>query len=252
MGLLETILIIVILVVLVIVIWNVFFKKNTMLMNGIHQASPGVEISHNKLPENNSSNYSFALWFFIEDWNSNYGNVKNVIYMGPSRTTVAMTGSNLGASGNQGPALNPSGNNIAAALDAYENNLLIGVKTFASANSDSTQRNTSMLPSSNYFSEQSIPGQSKYSYETFKITNVNVQKWVCLIVCVCGRNLDIYLHGKLVRRFQFFDKCLNPQQAYNIYREGLGSDLFGDFFNKYRMKIQFFEYNHALGKPIVL
>jgi hypothetical protein len=46
MGLLETILIIVILVVLVIVIWNVFFKKNTMLMNGIHQASPGVEISH--------------------------------------------------------------------------------------------------------------------------------------------------------------------------------------------------------------
>ena len=125
MGLLETILIIVILVVLVIVIWNVFFKKNTMLMNGIHQASPGVEISHTKLPENNSSNYSFALWFFIEDWNSNYGNVKNVIYMGPSKTTVAMTGSNLGASGNQGPALNPSGNNIAAALDAYENNLLI-------------------------------------------------------------------------------------------------------------------------------
>ena len=283
MGLLETILIIVILVVLVIVIWNVFFKKNTMLMNGIHQASPGVEISHTKLPENNSSNYSFALWFFIEDWDSNYGNVKNVIYMGPSKTTVAMTGSNLGASGNQGPALNPSGNNIAAALDAYENNLLIGVKTFASANSDSAQRNMSMLPSSNYFSEQSIPGQSKHSYETFKITNVNVQKWVCLIVCVCGRNLDIYLHGKLVRsfilpgvavgvgrdnvyiggsssdtfkghvaRFQFFDKCLNPQQAYNIYREGLGSDLFGDFFNKYRMKIQFFEYNHALGKPIVL
>jgi hypothetical protein len=255
MGLLETILIIVILVVLVIVIWNVFFKKNTMLMNGIHQASPGVEISHTKLPENNSSNYSFALWFFIEDWNSNYGNVKNVIYMGPSKTTVAMSGSNLGASGNQGPALNPSGNNMAAALDAYENNLLIGVKTFASANSDSAQRNMSM----------------------------NVQKWVCLIVCVCGRNLDIYLHGKLVRsfilpgvavgvsndnvyiggsssdtfkghvaRFQFFDKCLNPQEAYNIYREGLGSDLFGDFFNKYRMKIQFFEYNHALGKPIVL
>jgi hypothetical protein len=55
-----------------------------------------------------------------------------------------------------------------------------------------------------------------------------------------------------VARFQFFDKCLNPQEAYNIYREGLGSDLFGDFFNKYRMKIQFFEYNHALGKPIVL
>lgn len=283
MGLLETILIIVILVVLVIVIWNVFFKKSTMLMNGIHQSSPGVEISHTKLSENNSSNYSLALWFFIEDWNVNYGSVKNVMYMGKSKTNVGMTGSTLGASGHQGSALNPSGNNIAAALDAYENNLLIGVKTFASGGHSSSEKQTAMLPSSNYFSEQKIPGQSKYSYETFKLTNVNVQKWVCLIVCVCGRNLDIYLHGKLVRsfilpgvavgvgndnvyiggsssdtfqghvaRFQYFNKCLNPQEAYNIYREGLGSDLFGDFFNKYRMKIQFYEYNHALGKPIVL
>ena len=289
MGLLETILIIVILVVLVIVIWNVFFKKSSMLMNGIHTSSPSIEISYKKLSENNSSNYSLALWFFIEDWNHSYGIVKNIMYMGKSKTTVAMTGSSLGASGdqNQGSALSPTGNNIALALDAYENNMLVGLQTFAQTTDAQSSAPAPVLRSSEYFEQSVFSGAGGPSattrYETFRITNINIQKWVCLICVVCGRALDIYLHGKLVRsfilpgvamppgqdnayvggqsgttfhghvaRFQIFDHCLSPQDAYNIYREGLGSNMFGDFFNKYRMKIQFFEYNHAIGKPIVI
>ena len=196
MAILETILIIVILIVLGVVIWNVFFKKKNIYMNGIHQSSPGIEISKKKLPDNNSSNYSIAMWFFIEDWNSNYGNIKNVLYMAPSKTSLSTSSSNLGASNNQTPKLNPIGNTFAAALDSFENNLLIGIKTFASHSGKD-------LPSTNYFSEQSGgPNMStNHSYETFKLTNVNIQKWVCMIVSVCGRNLDIYLHGKLVRSF---------------------------------------------------
>ena len=286
MGLLETILIIVILVVLVIVIWNIFFKKQTMLMDGIQESAPGIMIDYSKLPENNSSNYSMAIWFYIEDWNTSYGTVKNIINLAKTKKDIGVslgTSSGSGSSANTGLGLNPNNNSFVAALDAYENDLLIGVKTFGGGAASGTTVATS--PNTSYFSEQNLTGSSNsnFSYETFKVSNVNVQKWVCLIVCICGRNLDIYLHGKLVRsfilpgvavgigndnayiggsksktfgghvaRFQFFDKCLNPQEAYNIYREGLGSNLFGDFFNKYRMKIQFYEYNHALGKPIVL
>jgi len=298
MALIETILIIVILVILVIVIYNVFFTKQTMLMSGIHPTVPGITIDNNRLPQNNSSNYSFALWFFIEDWNTNFGQVKNVAYFAPHKTRIEMKGSDLGGHG--GPfdstqpgevntrALNPSGNNFAAALDAFENDLLIGIKTFSQTTNRHSVNPPSILPATDYFTQQNVPNNPQQRYETFRVSNVNLQKWVCLICSVEGRNLDIYLQGKLVRsfilpgvavslgkdnvyigggggngptnttfnghvaRFQFFANSLNPQQAYNIYREGLGSSMIGDFFNKYRMKIQFFEYNNALGKPIVL
>jgi hypothetical protein len=293
MGLLETILIIVILVVLCIVIYNVFFKKNTMLMGGIHPASPGVVISNKKLPGNNSSNYSFALWFFIEDWNTNFGQIKQVMYLSDAKQSIGLVGpntsmqpggmfNNVSAGKPNTAALKPT-TNFSAALDAYENNLLIGIKTFAQTTDSKSKAPPSLLPASEYFQQETVPNSGNMRFETFRITNVNIQKWVCLICVVCGRTLDIYLHGKLVRsfvlpgvavgpgrdnayiggpsgvtfnghvaRFQMFDHCLSPQDAYNIYRDGLGSNLFGDFFNKYKMKIQFFEYNHAIGKPIVI
>lgn len=300
MALLETILIIVILVILAIVIYNVFFAKQTMLMGGMHPSSPGVIINHSQLPKNNSSNFAFSLWFFIEDWNTNFGEIKNVLYFGKSKTSLAQIGSSdqhdspLGSGANHHSppssdgkvntgALNPSGNNFAVALDAYENDLLIGIKTFAQTTDPHSHNPSSLLPSSNYYSQQKVPNQPNYRYETFKITNVNVQKWVCLTCSVEGRNLDVYLHGKLVRSFilpgiavslgkdnayiggsgsttykghiacfQFWDHSLNPQQAYNVYRDGLSQCVNDNFFNKYRMKIQFYEYNHALGKPIIV
>lgn len=293
MALLESILIIVILVILVIVIYNVFFAKQTMLMSGMHPSSPGVVIDHKQLPKNNSSNFAFALWFFIEDWNTNFGEIKNVIYFAPAKTTLELKGPDLGGHGgpfdNTPPgkvntgALNPTGNNFAVALDAYENNLLIGIKTFAQTTNPSSTNPPSVLPASDYYSQQTVPNQPNFRYETFRISNVNVQKWVCLICSIEGRNLDVYLHGKLIRSFilpgvavslgkdnayiggsggttynghiacfQFWDHSLNPQQAYNVYRDGLSQCVNDNFFNKYRMKIQFYEYNHALGKPIIL
>jgi hypothetical protein len=301
MGLLETILIIVIIIVLIVVIYNVFFKKNTMLMNGIHPASPGVVIHNKNMPEMTSSNYSFALWFFVEDWNTNFGQVKSVLVFNKGKTNIQLMGSapdgdttsaagkmyNNPSSGKPNTAALAPNNTFAVALDAYENNMLVGLQTFAQTTDAQSSAPAPMLRSSEYFEQSVFAGAGGPSattrYETFRVTNINIQKWVCLICVVCGRALDIYLHGKLVRsfilpgvamppgqdnayiggqsgttfhghvaRFQLFDHCLSPQDAYNIYREGLGSNMFGDFFNKYRMKIQFYEYNHAIGKPIVI
>jgi len=293
MSLLETILIIVILVILIVVIYNVFFSKQTMLMSGMQPSTPGIVINHKQLPTNNSSNYAFSIWFFIEDWNTNYGEIKNIIYFAPAKTNLQLKGQDIGGQGgpfdNTSPnqvntgALNPTVNNFACALDAYENDLLIGIKTFAQTTDNSSKNPPSILPASDYYSQQTVPFQPNYRYETFRISNINVQKWVCLICSVEGRNLDVYLHGKLVRSFilpgvsvslgkdnvylgnsgsttynghmacfQFWDQSLNPQQAYNIYRDGLSQCVNDNFFNKYRMKIQFYEYSNALGKPIII
>ena len=33
----------------------------------------------------------------------------------------------------------------------------------------------------------------------------------------------------------------NPQQAYNIYKEGMSGSLLGDVMNKYKLKVSFIE-----------
>lgn len=268
MALLETILIVVVVVVLIIVIYNVFFNKQNELMSGIEPSFPGIKIDNSRLPENNSSNYSIALWFFIDNWNHRFGHIKSLLQFAPNRVV------NLSPTSDSNiPKLTPDNNTFMAAFGAYENDLLIGIKTFG--------QNSKPLESSDYFSQ--VNAGTNRQYETFLINNVDIQKWVCLICSIEGRNLDIYLQGKLVRsfilpgvavspgtdniflggpkpltfdghlaRFQFFANSLNPQEAYNIYRDGLGSDMFTNFFDRYRMKIQFMEYDNALGDPIVI
>ena len=103
------------------------------------------------------------------------------------------------------------------------------------------------------------------------ITNFPLQKWVCLIISVYGRTLDVYLDGKLTQTcvlpgpsnmqklskvvvtpknkgFQgltsdltYYSKSCNPQEAYNIYKSGFGSSSFSGLVNKYKLKISFLE-----------
>ncbi|GAJ06713.1 unnamed protein product, partial [marine sediment metagenome] len=84
-----------------------------------------------------------------------------------------------------------------------------------------------------------------------QIENVPLQAWTNLIMVLNGQALDCYLDGKLVRtclmpgvpkvaaagdliltpggnsfqgytgNFQYFNRAVNPREAYAIYREGL-------------------------------
>ena len=277
MALIESILIIVVILIILVIIINVFFTKSHYLISGIQPAKTLKHPIHSdKLPDNIGSNFAWCVWVFIEDWNSQYGNVKNVFYQGNTSVSLEAANSSLGE-----PLTNKlqPNNNFAVALDAYENDLLIGINTFAQS---TTSPDDDLLESTNYFTQQNMENKN-YKYETYKINNIDLQKWVCIIASVEGRTLDIYLDGKLVRTFvlpnvvpvqkdniyvggagggvtfggylamlQYFPNSLNPQQAYNIYKDGIGSNLISDFFNKYRLKIQFMEYNTAVGKPLIL
>lgn len=113
--------------------------------------------------------------------------------------------------------------------------------------------------------------------KTCTVKNFPLQKWVNLLVSVHQRTLDIYLNGKLVRtcllegalkvsgdgklyvtpsnagfkgwtaRTQYWDDSTNPQQAYNVYKDGYGGNIIGNFINKYRVRVSFLEDNETKG-----
>ena len=118
--------------------------------------------------------------------------------------------------------------------------------------------------------------QNTTKVDTCNIDNIPLQKWVCLVVSVYGKSMDVYLDGKLVKtcilsgvakvdynapvqvtprggfsgytgNLQYWPNATNPQQAWNIYKSGYGSGALGNLFNRYRLKISFLENNKEGG-----
>lgn len=104
------------------------------------------------------------------------------------------------------------------------------------------------------------------SVNTCQIQNIPIQKWFNIIVSLYGLTLDVYLDGKLVRtcvmpgvpkvnnnsglnvtsnggfsgwtaKFQYWSDASNPQQAYNIYKDGYGGSILGNLLSKYRIRV---------------
>lgn len=252
MGLIEKILIIVVIFVILVLLYNWLTGKDTTLSAMNRADTKKIVVKHNKLPKNNSSDFTYSIWFFIDDWNINYGETKNIYYQGRPPTSIG----------------SPS---IAAVLDQYENDLRIYIETYTNL------RNPVKDSVSEDHVQINLP--NNITAEGYLIPNVPLQKWVNLLLSVNGRTLDVYLDGKLVKtfvmpgvaktdtsddiiignsekmrgfsgwtsKFQYFANSSNPLQAYDIYKKGPGTNILSNIFNKYRLKVAFMEYNTEKG-----
>ena len=281
----KNIIIITILVLLLIWIVNRLFFKTDIIYDMMCDAneivsgddldsritsyiSPNKNIIQNKdFNENNSSNFMLSTWFFIDNWGNAISQEKNILYMATnnnSSTVPDLQSGLIGLSKNVG-ATSPTipYKNINIALDKYENNLFIDIETYPdSVNS-------------------AADGSSNFT--RYIIKNIPIQKWNNLTLSVDTRTLDVYLDGKLrnsfilhgpyksklenktknlylghlggsnigfegfITRIRYSPNSINPQEAYNIYKDGINSSLAKSAFNKYRLKVSFLEYNKERG-----
>jgi hypothetical protein len=108
---------------------------------------------------------------------------------------------------------------------------------------------------------------------TYTIENIPIQSWVNFVISVYGRTMDMYIDGKLVKtgllkgiasinndadiyvtpsggfdgwtsKLQFYPTPLNPQQVWNIYKDGYqGGNPISNFFsfNNYQVQIALVE-----------
>ena len=200
----------------------------------------GKIIDNSKFPISNSSNFMYSIWFFIDDYTVNLPKFKMISsIIGMYDIAQCQSSSSLFNSG------------LDVVLSPNNNDLGIGITT-------------------------STSGGCPY-YTIYWVQNIPLQKWNCLIISVTDRTMDVYLEGKLINsyilegfymppnkqtlylgnnvsnyfngfitRARFQAGGVSPQEAYNIYKKGINSSTFGDFFNKYRLKIGLYEY----GNPI--
>ena len=205
------------------------FSKSTQLTRMAKGTKRQTIVAKTLKTNNNTSNYTYSTWLFVNDWNYRFGMEKVVL-------------ARADKSGSPNPAI---------VLGAMENTLNVKVNCYPQSGSGDHGR-----------------------LHTCKLDNVPLQRWVNVIISVYGRTLDVYMDGKLVRtcvlpgvpklnnnanimitpnggfdgwttNFKFWPAATNPQDAYDIYKDGLGGSILGNLLNKFRLQVSFIRNNET-------
>ena len=244
----QTILWILVILVLLYVIFSYITKERDMLNAQITAGNVMTMINPSSSGANNmnSSNFTYSVWFYINDWNYRYGEQK--IILGRSGTALASEAMTTGNAADNRATNNPQDLSSLqpcpfVILGSKENNLTIAVTCYTNASTNS---------------------QGMVHY--LEIVNIPIQKWVNLFFSVYGRTIDVYIDGKLVRtgilpgtakitptaniyltpnggfngwtsKLQYWNTSSNPQMAWDTYMAGYGAGLFSNLFGKYKVKV---------------
>ena len=247
MGLLENLLILTVVIIIVYWVYN-YFKKDNYHLSGLQAGTKTKIIRANKLPVNKTSNnYAYSVWFYVKDWQYKLTETKELLRRADS-------GSGSGEDSNPNITLAP-----------YENNINIAITTYPTHGPN--------LGSGTGRDSDSSAGKNLHNCT---VRNFPLQKWCNLIISLNGRSLDVYIDGKLVRtcvlpgvpkinsnasvyitpnggfsgwtsNLQYFANPLNPQQAYNIYKQGYGGSGLLSIIEKYKIKIAYLVNNQEEG-----
>ena len=197
-----------------------------------------------------SSNFTYSIWFYIDDWNYNYG--QNKVLFGRVSTPTSSTSNTATTTANTlglgTYSLGQYGSNPCplVTFGAVENNLSVALTVYSES-------------STSYTTDDSVDPSTAAIVHTCNVPNVPIQAWCNLLISVYGRTLDIYLDGKLVNtcvlpgtakittdanvyvtpvggfagwtsKFVYYPNATDPQTAWNIYQDGYGASFLNNLF----------------------
>ena len=234
--------------------------------------------------KNNSSNFTYSMWFFVDDWNYLYGQEKIILDRGNSPTvvlgkkpnTLAVKMKYFDTSKNAGiadPAAAVTMNDAtkAACLACQQ-----GYTCACDACNNGVPDAISDADALTAAQRQAAMAAANSNINICLIENIPIQKWVNIVISLYGLTLDVYLDGKLVRtcvmpgvpqisnstdinvtskggfsgwttNFKYWSDASNPQEVYNIYKAGFGGSILGNALSKYRLQVSFLQDNVQQG-----
>ena len=240
------------------------FKDNNEILSSPQSAKNEYIISGDELKKSDGP-IGLSCWIYIDNWNYKYGEEKIII----ESENSYFPNITLGAYKND---LNVSVSVYGETGDvSYSNDQLI----FELENNGVTYTAGTGIECSNNIitmgdSGTDVPCPSG-APQIVTIQNINIQKWVNVLVTFNNRTLDVYINGKLVKstpfnniiingsgykddvnitsnngfggfisKVQYFPYFITPAKAWSIYRGGFG-DAFESALNKYNLSVSFYE-----------
>ena len=295
MGIVNNVIVISVLLVALYFIIKAFSKSNNLTKMADGKVLQTITAKSLK-NTNNSSNFTYSMWIFIDDWNYMFGNKKTVlsrnagpdVILGDKPNTLQVdvayysTGDDATTPAGAVPTNCATNTANATACQACNNGFQCGCAGCDTTlyaltyNSDGTPISPLNPPCSDNPAGTAGTTGSHGKVSSCLIENIPIQKWVNVIVSLYGSTLDTYLDGKLVRTcvlpgvptinnsadilvspyggfsgwtttFKYWANASNPQEAYNIYKDGFGGSILGNTVNKYRAKFSIVQNNKETG-----
>jgi len=190
-----------------------------------------------KPPMNTGGEYSFQTWIYIQDWDHRSGAPKHVF-------TIHSDGKP--ASGR------PEHATMIGVIYPNENKMMIRVHQETESSGKQGGEDMTVYQNLNgLFKNKKAMAKSSLDYPICDITDLDLQRWLCLTIVVNGRVIDVFMDGKLARSCvcpgiptiehgtnsltlcksgisfgglvsttRFYGYALTPARIYEIYQEG--------------------------------
>lgn len=221
--------VILVLVILFIVVKYVMDGSGT---SGLEEASTETTISSGDLEQNSSVNSAYSLWFYIKDWNENYGSTK-----------VLMT------------RQDGSGDGLKVSLGTYENKMDIDISYFDTTSTGKLTHTCTVynIPIQTWNSLViSIEQKSIDIYLNGKLAKS------CLLpgVPYIDGGSDIVItpspatqqFSGFTASFKYYTTPVDPEKAWSIYRGGYSGDYgISQYFSKYNVRFTLLQNNVEEG-----
>lgn len=218
--------VIVLVIIAIILLLNKAFKNKNKLSD-FNDGNVELILPPTKLDSSTSTNYSYSIWFYIEDWNYKYGQEKVLLQR---------------LNDNNKPCPKIS-------FDPFQNDLTVSVETYpdstTSANGTTSQTfncTVKNVPVQSWVNTLvSINGRTLDVYLDGKLVKTCVMPGVAKIAG--SAPVVITPSGGFsgfTSNVNYWATSSNPQDAWNIYRKGSGVS---NVFNRYNIKLSVLQNN---------
>ena len=241
-------------------------------------------ITSDKLKKSNGD-FSISSWIYINDWNEKYGQEKIILKMGDlismklgeyeNNLKITLGTYEESKDNHQATMFGLAQGNGYDAISISQEYLECSGGHIYQKYTGNAGVNSGYLNTVDSTVGASLPANDISCDNTMMnyvdIENINIQKWVNIIVTVNDRVLDVYINGKLVTskafnnvintaeinssdlaitpnggyggfisKVQYYPLFITPKKAWEIYRDGFG-DAFASALDKYNLSVTFYE-----------
>lgn len=230
MELYQKVLVAILALIILYVILGYIFPNKTNLSSMSEATKLQTVEASNLSSNNNTVNYTYSTWIYIEDWNYKFGDKKIIL-------------SRLDGDKNPSPSIELGSleNDVLVSIHCYSKQKDVPVKIHkCKVNNIPLQKWVNIIIS--------VYGRTLDVYIDGKLVRT------CLLPGVpkISHSSPVLItpnggFSGWTSNFQYWPNSTNPQEAYDIYKSGYGGSSLGNFFNKYGLKLAFMEDNAEKG-----
>lgn len=221
--------ILIILVFLLFIVLIHYVMKDSNKLSDLTSGETAQTIESSKLSDGeSSSNFTYSIWFYIDDWNYRYGD-KKVLFERVGNGVLCPR-----------VLFTPSVNNLVVEMTVFPNN----VNTIHGDNISTVFtcgiQNVPLQKWCNFL--MTSYGRTADLYLDGKLVKT------CLLPGVPkiepGASVYITPNGGFsgwTSTFKYWGESSNPQKAWDVYKEGYGGNWLGNLFGQYSIKVSIVE-----------